>query len=626
MGRLAVAGLAAIAVILVLVLAIFVGRDRFAGMFQSRDQIPTVMILTSHVLETAAEIKMRQGQESPETALSGQIEQKVNGSAKTAAKPGEQDPKTAKSPAQDPAKDEASKLRNQSEGFSLAVAAMQESLDGKVSQQFDNSRRFTLVSAARITEALTAYARESKRSPQSLFQYLSGGVGGASAQAPRPNAKGEAVQQATSTREESANLTEGISAISRKVKADYTLIVTIGEPRFAYDILPAGNGMPARIVMVAQPEVNCEIIDSRTSKGRAYRFANQLARPITETVVIDPQTPLKSQILIKLTRLDDRISDAAAAQVLALVLDKVAPARVVAAGTRVVINRGTNDGVRDGAIYNVKREVGETIREDSTGADLGRSLVDAGSIVVQSSEAAKATVTTATGGPFLKGDVVVMAPPVSPVDRGRAPDQAAQAQPGGVPNLAVDHIRLNGAESASLGTTVSNALANEPKIAVLPRAEMENLRSEAAHNSQASGEFGMTAEEGMRRSGYLVSGDCSTSSRRRTNSVSIGGVTETTSTSTSASASCSLRALSVDGRLLGSAQGSGGGADAAAQAASRALLVRILPAMGVTPSAPEPTPQAAREPAPSPAPTPTARRAKPKPRPRPEPQDAGIHF
>ncbi len=605
MGRQAVIGLAIVAALLALVTAAVFGRDWITDLSGNKNRTPSVMILTSTVLEQAAAIN-KERRSQAEKGMADQIAGKV--------------PKAGVG-------QNASLGQDGGENFSLAVQAMQESLDGKVSQDIDNSRRFTLVPAAKITDALIDYAREVKQPPQNLLQFMSGGMATRTSTAPSANPKGKTDQQA-GVQGASTVISQGVTTIARKVRADYTLIVTIGEPRFAWDVLPAGNGLPQRVYMVAQPEVNCEIFDSKTN--RAYRFANQLAKPISETVVVDPQLPLSGQILTKLTRLDDRVSDAASKQVLALILDKIAPARIVQAGSRIIINRGTNDGVREGAVYNVKREVGETIREEGTGADLGKSRIDVGSIVVASAETATATVSAASGGPFLKGDVLVMTPPVSPSDRNTPSPQPAPGRPGAAPpNLAVDHVRLDQADSQPLGLAVSNVLASEPGIAVLPRAEMENLRSEAAHNSQASGDFGASAEEGMRQSGYLVSGDCSTSARRHSSAVSIGGVSETVSSSVRTTAACTLRALSVDGRLIGSAQGDGGTAQAAAEAAARALLARILPTLGVTSAAPPPAAQPQPvAPAASAAPTPAARpaHAASRPKPRAEPQDSGVHF
>src|SRR6202012_5409786 len=86
----------------------------------------------------------------------------------------------------------------------------------------------------------------------------------------------------SSSQEESAVLAHGITDVARQVNADYTLILTIGEPRYTVDDIPAQNGQPERLVFAAQPEVNCEIFQTRGHA--AYRYNQKLERQMIETV------------------------------------------------------------------------------------------------------------------------------------------------------------------------------------------------------------------------------------------------------------------------------------------------------------------------------------------------------
>ena len=100
---------------------------------------------------------------------------------------------------------------------------------------------------------------------------------------------------------------------------------------------------------------------------------------------------------------------------------------------------------------------------------------------------------------------------------------------------------------------------------------------ERALNSAATNDYDSVGVQGMRASGYLISGTFSTSTARHANTVSVAGITQTVSVSTSSSASGVLRATSVDGKQVASVQASGGSIAAAAQAAAQKMLLKLFP-------------------------------------------------
>jgi hypothetical protein len=620
MGRQIIIGLAGLLVVLIAIVAVTAGGDLFKGF--GKHDAPTIMVISSDLLQQTVAVNERRSRADDEKAAAAALA-KTSPSPTPGAKPDKGAGKEAAVKADDKqandkrAEDNRTAAQAQADNMQTVTRAMEDSLGGKVAQDIENSHRFRLIAEAKVVDAMDVYARKSDLSPRTVIQSLMG----------RTSDSSNSGRAASSERADV--LAHGIPEVAAKVHADYTLTITVGEPRFSVDELPPADGQPGRVVMVAQPIVNCEIFATKGSQ--AYRFSNQLAKPITETVVLDPDTPRVAQILVKLTRLNDRISEAASQQVLALILDRIAPARIVRADGTIVINRGANDGIKEGAIYAVQREVGDAMHETDSGADLGKLRTDVGSIVIQSAQPRLSTATAASGGPFLKDDIVLLALPKSP-NGPTAGVAAAGPKPGGVPNVAVDHIRAVGSDrefdSPELGRLVSDALATDPRIAVLARAEMSSLRSEAAHNGAAGGDMGLSPEEGMRQSGYLVDGQCSGAVRDHANTISVGGVSRTVSTSASIRVTCTLRATAMDGRMIGSAEGGGDSAAAAASAAAKALLVKILPAMGV--SAPAPVPAAAAAPVAPPSapgrPEPHRAQHAKSAAPAAQPQESEVHF
>ena len=569
MGRQVIIGLTALVAILTVVTAGVLGREWIAG-FGGKHEAPSIMIITRQVLKTTAESSSTK----PMEAFANTVETSPPKS-QPAKIPGE------KQTGRDEGKAQAANLN-------LLVEAMEDSLGGRVSQDVEDSHRFRLIASSKVVDAMDAYAKESSLTPANLIQLAGGMIGGSSKSG---GADSATVKQSTAT------FSHGITAVGRKVGADYVLVVTIGEPVFSMDVVPADGGQPPRLMMIAQPIVNCEIF--QTNGKLAYRFNKQIDKPIVEVVEGYTGTPVHGLFLAKFNRLNERISEAAAQQVLAWTLDKIAPAKIISTDGKIVINRGSNDGVTIGAIYPVQREVGESIKESDDGADLGRVRVDTGSIVIQSVQDRLSTAASATGGPFLKGDIVQV---VTAKPGVAASGSAPTPTPGGSQpfTIAVDQIDVGGAASIVVADAISSTLSSDPHLSVLPRSESARLSSERARNARASGDFTISPDEGLRQSNALVDGDCSSSSRQHNNTISVSGVSRTVSSSTSTASSCTLRATAVDGRLLGTAQASGASVNGAAEAAAKALILKLDP-LAQSQTAPPPNRPS------SPTPQPTAK-------------------
>lgn len=595
MARNALLALGALVVLLAAITFAVVGKDWLSDALGKKNDAPTLMIVSSVMLHTGADANKSSQEKLKEFAAS-------TGPRDAAVDPAKVEPskaEPAKAPAGKAADAKGESLDKRTPGdaratdLEMLAKTMEDSLGGRVAMDFSASGRFRLIAQSKVTEAMDAYAQKNKIAPANLMNYLSGKT---ATTTKTPNGAA-----ASTVSEEAAVLSHGVTDIARTVGADYTLVVTIGEPRWTKEIVRGTNGQPDRLVMSAQPEINCEIFSTRGKE--AYRYNRQLDRPVIETVVDSPGVAIGGEYLAKLTRLNERISADASAQVMAWALDKIAPARIVKADGGMIINRGSNDGVAAGAVYSVERETGESIHDEGAGgADLGKQRVPVGSIKVDQPQERISTVEVASGGPFKKGDIVKVIGAVRSEGAGggaaatstgadsdplgsRAISEAGAAKQAGVTvhkvNLAVDHIHVTVGgktlEDLEEAQAVSAALASDPRIAILPRAEMAKLGGERALNERASGQLTMDPDEGLAVSGYLVDGDFIVTSSRHTNSITVAGVSTPTSTSTSTAVTGTLRVTKMDGRLVQTVRFTAPSKEAAANVSARALLLQIFP-------------------------------------------------
>jgi hypothetical protein len=592
-------GLAALVVVLALVTAAIIGRDSIMGAFKPKDEVPTIMIVSRALLQesAASAANIQQMAAADQEHAQAQAQAKA-GTAKPAGKD------AAPAPAAPSPNDPRSAAQQQGQSMQMLMRVVEDSLGGKMSQAFQDSGRFQVIPQAKVVDAMDAYAKSKHVTPASLMDAFSASVHTESANA----AKASAAANQSDSKASGSLLTHGLVEVADKAHAQYTLVVTTGEPYFTHEIEPASADHPAAFVLMAQPEVNVEIFE--TDGRMAYRFSKQLARPVRVDVALDQDVPAAGTILAQYYTFDDKLSQAISAEVLSWALDKLAPARVMRTGDTVIVNRGTNDGMKNGAVYQVVRESKDTIREGDNGPDLGRERDPVGSIVIDRPQDRISTAKLVSGGPFLKGDIVLVLPAAKASGGGggdaavtgsgdtplgaQAMAQADAAKAGGathLANVAVDHITavVGGREvdSTEFAEALSAALAADPRIRILPRAELSKLRSERALNARSSGDVSGSPDEGLRQSSYLVDGRLGVSSSRHDNVVSAGGQSLVTSSTTTTSSSGTLRALAMDGSLVTSVEFSGGGSiQASANAAAHALLLKLFPMKVVQVSGP----------------------------------------
>jgi hypothetical protein len=103
--------------------------------------------------------------------------------------------------------------------------------------------------------------------------------------------------------------------------------------------------------------------------------------------------------------------------------------------------------------------------------------------------------------------------------------------------------------------------------------------AERRMNQRATDNYDNAPEVGLAASGYLIVGEFKVSTARHADTVSIGDVSRVVSTSTSQTMSGSLRANSMEGKLVASVHvtAGSGGLDGLAEAAARQLMLELFP-------------------------------------------------
>ncbi|WP_156428190.1 hypothetical protein [Novosphingobium sp. FSW06-99] len=384
-----------------------------------------------------------------------------------------------------------------------------------------------------------------------------------------------------------------LATMAHNLDAQYVLTVAVTEPDLRVRILPGDKSTPqVHAELSARPIVHVEVF---AVGGKGFSDSKEIMLP----GAISRNVPLRLPLIE--TNVESDVSEASAAiavevdrrvaqAVVEWLVNEAAPARVVLANNgQFTIDRGSNDGVRVGAVYPVLREVGDDVSGggvDGAQRSLGKQRIPVGSITISGIDTLKSYGTVASGGPFKQGDVVAMTGSGSGGGTADVPLGTQELARAGVAaghkvQLAVDDINYSAegrsGDSDQLGELISAALARDPRVTVIPRAEMQNVVAERDLNAQSSGDQDAGGVQGMATSNYLVSGSFSSASSRHNRTISAGGVTENLSSYMTTAVSGTLRVTSTGGVLKYTTSVSGGSPQEVAQAAARALLVMLFP-------------------------------------------------
>jgi hypothetical protein len=575
--------LIAVAALAVIALIAAFGFKAFHGagdLFASKDDTPAIMIVTGDMVQETVTGQIT------EAAVNAALHPDPAAASATAAPAATSDKAATKTAAAGAAPKSTPVATGPN--MSLLVQSLQDPFLGALGDEFQQSGRFNVIATPAIKEELAKYGHGEAPSQKSKGSVTFSGV---KALANKGKKDEPAEATAAATQETAEMPARGLKEAAQKLNAKYVLLVSMTLPDSDFRYIRTGD----TVSMTAQPIVNYEIYDARTGE-RSYRKSEQLPKAITEVVSVGDSVPRSS--LETYYKFRTRLNHAAALFVLNNVLQEIAPPRITRTGSQIVINRGANDGVRVGAVYDVERETGATEREGvddkgKGGRDLEKVRTPVGQIRIDRVQGKISVASSVSGGPFQKDDVVMFSGGVPGSAAGgasgggdavalgsRALSQADMK--GGPPlrqaSISIDHVTIGGADSLPLSRALASALQQDRRITVLSRADLVQVLQERSLNQGATGESG-SLQEGMRTAGYLIVGEFHTATARHDKTLSVGGESTVLSSSTSSSVTGTLRALSVDGTLVESAdvKVSSGNIEEVANAAARALLLKLFP-------------------------------------------------
>lgn len=396
----------------------------------------------------------------------------------------------------------------------------------------------------------------------------------------------------------------------RAMNVDYVLVVALapGGFRRAYADDPYVSGI--HIESRWEPTLIFRVFDVRTGE-----------------VIIGEETTVSPAIVVRETGLNDsevaselrqRLNDRVADMVAARLMGVLSPARIVSTGDTLTINRGSNDGVREGQVYDVQREEIGNVRDVRYNASNGRSA-DGPALEAARVRVGQLRILTVQGnistaapieGELSRGDIVVIDPSRSnalsvstasgaananvPLGEGQSASNAAR------PALAVGGIRVETLEppiwrrpsdpSMLLSRGIAGHLTQSGQVDILTRSDLERLLEERRLTARSQGIQDADVNVGVATAGYLLTGEVQISASQAGETISVGGQSRQTRTAWRLTASGTVRVQTTDGRTIysvpvrtqrpGSPQDStavNNIIDAFAADAAAALLVRMFP-------------------------------------------------
>lgn len=490
-------------------------------------------------------------------------------------------------------------------------------LDGQLTQGLDSSNRFEVVDTNAVETALRQMTDTASGSGRrSLIETVL-----------RMNTSGTS-EQVTQRRASNADL----ASIGRELNADYFLYVGVEEP--VYSIVVETDEMTGEEILMfkAQPTFVFRLFDTR---GRTVRLAGVLrfSEPMIsysehaalhDYLLAAPAQQPSAQGASAVQRLRDmpvmqdlafQVNREVARQVIQRVLEDIAPAEIVEAGDAIVANRGANDGLVAGMEMEVFR-LGDEIREDG-GRTIGRQRSRVGVVRVADVQDTTASLAVVSDGPFRPRDRIamplVLTETMGDVAASEAATPAAPAQalgrdailaerhgdPAAIrPAIAVDSINLTfdgEIQQAQTNTlrlnasrSLSDALQSDPRISVLPRADLQRLSRERRIAGQARG-GAADPRRGLAVGEYFLTGEVIVDTNVSRPSVTYEGVSRATGPArTTRRMRGAYRVTTMDGRAVASIEVEETGAasntgellaliDRLSNEAARALLADLFP-------------------------------------------------
>ena len=380
----------------------------------------------------------------------------------------------------------------------------------------------------------------------------------------------EAVREGAATLERLSPYSEAdFLGAGRALDADYVLVVALapGSFRRAYgeDAYASGRHIESRW----EPTVIYRLFDVRS--GNVVISEETTVSP---AIVVRESGLNESEIASQLQlRLNDRVADLVTSRLMGV----LSPARIVAVGETLAINRGASDGVREGQIYDVEREQIGGVRDLRYDAATGRSY-DGPALETVRERVGQLRILTvqdnvATAvpieGELSRGDIVVITPARSraiqastagardsdiPLGEGQSAASGARA------SLAVGDIRVELLEPPNwrrpsdprmlLSRAIAGHLVDTGQVDILTRSDLERLRQERALMARSQGVEDADVDLGLATAGNLLTGEVEISATNAGETISVGGQSRQTRTAWRLIATGAIRVQTTDGRTI----------------------------------------------------------------------------
>ncbi|MBL8546383.1 MAG: hypothetical protein JNL81_07950 [Hyphomonadaceae bacterium] len=479
----------------------------------------------------------------------------------------------------------------------LIVTALDE-LGSELTEEMSQNERFAVTEPSALLGALRDLRDRRETGNVPLLQRLMFWR----EQRSSPEGDAESSHLVVSSQSESADL----ASAGDQLNVRYILFVALAPdgliPSFTYDANDSGAGTQ----MTVEPRVIYRVFDVRT-----------------QTVVLAGLEPLRPPVSVPYTvgngasarqQLVNAMNERVARVVTRKLTDALAPARLVASGGDLVINRGAVDGVRKDDIYPVESEgavVRDAVADGGSGGSLGRRRTASGQVQVVSVEDSYAVVRVLDGEPSAQ-DVVVLE------RRTRGGGQSASNSGGGAVPLGARAIReqQRGARpraaiavgrinvellepqnwrrpnnfASDLSRRVGDGLTQDRRITIVSRMDLSRTMDERGVAAASRGDYDTDLAEGLATADYQVIGEVRLTSRRVGQTVSVGGQSRETNVRPRLFAEGTFRILDTDGRQIDSVpirvERAGASTDAGAvnelmnevgQVASAQILIALFP-------------------------------------------------
>lgn len=387
----------------------------------------------------------------------------------------------------------------------VSVLGLSDALTDRILQSLANSRRFVPVEREALRKVVEEQRFGKQRSDDFVTRTLDEAIGDID------DVNGFTVQ-AIGALAKFKDADNDLKDLGTAVGADFLVVAKLEKlqnRKAKTTAVPYSREGRANTIEVSDGRLLFRVV--RIESGEVIG-AGSIRSRLTENVYAGVQTETD----------DFSFLDQLAQEATARIIDVTFPATIVSVEP-LVISRGTNDGVRPGDRYVVKREGKEVM---DNGVSLGRLLSEVGSLELSEVNETMSVARVTGGSAFAMGDLAIIDSPAhdraadaasvaaSASQAGR-PLSGRSARPKDLPRIAMGSIKFGatGDQSAAMVTQftdrIISGLAATKRFQMIDRQEVDQLLREQEAQAIA-GKRGMASGMGtLAGADYLVYGNVS---------------------------------------------------------------------------------------------------------------------